>query len=408
MSDRERNDGELVELRARINTLEQLLDVYERSVMEQSDRLYAEQERMRFQKTLLESQGEASLDGILSVGVDGTILFANRRLSEMWGTTPPAVGTKSIDRVLLAMGERTGDPEAFLERSAGDEDGEEGRREISLRDGRTFEQYTAPIRSQEGGYLGRVWQFRDISAFKEIDRVKDEFISAVSHELRTPLTSIRGSLDLMAGGVMGELPSDVMELLEVGQKNCARLARIIDDVLDIQKIEAGRMEFSFLVVGLGDVMADSVAAIRPYGDRLGVDFQLEGSAAGVQVRVDPDRLMQVMDNLLSNAAKFSPAGGTVTVKVTLARRGRFARVIVEDRGPGIAPEFRGRVFEKFSQGAAQAPRDKGGTGLGLNIARAIVDRMQGSIGFRPRPGGGTVFHFDLPVWRDSRDAEPAT
>jgi PAS domain S-box-containing protein len=408
MREPEPNDGEVAELRARINTLEQLLDVYERSVMEQSDRLYVEQERMRFQKTLLESQGEASVDGILSVGIDGTILFANRRLSEMWGTAPPAVGAKSIDRVLLAMGERTGDPEAFLERSAGDEGGEESRREISLGDGRTFEEYTAPIRSQEGGNLGRVWRFRDISAFKEIDRLKDEFISAVSHELRTPLTSIRGSLDLMAGGVMGELPSDVMELLEVGQKNCARLARIINDVLDIQKVEAGRMEFSFLVIDLEDLMADSVAAIRPYGDRLGVEFQLENSAAGIQVRVDPDRLMQVMDNLLSNAAKFSPTGGTVEVKVTLARRGRFARVIVEDRGPGIAPEFRERVFEKFSQGAAQAPRDKGGTGLGLNIARAIVDRMQGSIGFRPRPGGGTVFHFDLPVWRDSRDAEPAT
>jgi signal transduction histidine kinase len=251
-----------------------------------------------------------------------------------------------------------------------------------------------------------VWRFRDISAFKEIDRVKDEFISSVSHELRTPLTSIRGSLDLMAGGVMCELPSDAMAVLKVGQKNCDRLVRIINDVLDTQKIEAGRMEFSFEVIDLEDVMADSVAAIQPYGDRLGVEFQIENSAPGAQVRVDPDRLMQVMDNLLSNAAKFSPAGGTVKVK--LASRDQFARVSVEDRGPGIAPEFQGRVFGKFSQGGAQSPRDKGGTGLGLNIARAIVERMQGSIGFRPNPRGGTVFYFELPVWRDSRDAEPAT
>ncbi|TFG96142.1 MAG: PAS domain S-box protein [Myxococcales bacterium] len=405
MTERHGKDSETLELRARISTLEQLLDVYERSVMEQSDRLYEEQERIRFQKTLLESQGEASLDGILSVGVDGTILFANRRLSEMWGMSPPAVGTKSIDRVLRAIGERSGDSEGFLERSSGDEDGEESRREISLSDGRTFEQYTAPIRSREGKNLGRVWQFRDISAFKEIDRVKDEFISAVSHELRTPLTSIRGSMDLMAGGVMGELPSEAMALLKVGQKNCDRLVRIINDVLDIQKIEAGRMEFSFGVIALEDVMAESVAAIQPYGERLGVALQLESSAPGVRVRADPDRLMQVMDNLLSNAAKFSPAGGTVEVK--LASRGHFARVRVEDRGPGIAPDFQGRVFEKFSQGSAQPPRDRTGSGLGLNIARAIVERMQGSIGFRPRPGGGTVFYFDLPVWRDSQHAEPA-
>jgi signal transduction histidine kinase len=323
----------------------------------------------------------------------------------MWEMSPPEVGTKSIDRVLQAMGERSGGSEGFLERSAGDEDDEESRREISLRDGRTFEQYTAPIRSREGKNLGRVWQFRDISAFKEIDRVKDEFISAVSHELRTPLTSIRGSMDLMAGGVTGELPSEAMALLKVGQKNCDRLVRIINDVLDIQKIEAGRMEFRFAVIALEDVMAEAVAAIQPYGERLGVTLELESSAPGVRVRVDPDRLMQVMDNLLSNAAKFSPAGGKVEVKLT--SRGRFAQVRVEDRGPGIAPEFQGRVFEKFSQGSAQPPRDRIGTGLGLNIARAIVERMQGSIGFRPRPAGGTVFYFDLPAWRDSEPAEPA-
>lgn len=405
MTEPDPKDGEIIELRARIRTLEQLLDVYERSVMEQSDRLYAEQERMLFQKTLLESQGEASVDGILSVGVDGTILFANRRLSEMWETPPPAVGTKSIDRVLWAIGERTVDREEFIERSAGDEDGEERRREVSLSDGRTFEQHTAPIRSQEGKNLGRVWQFRDISAFKEIDRSKDEFISAVSHELRTPLTSIRGAMDLMAGGVMGELPAEAMDLLKVGQKNCDRLTRIINDVLDIQKVEAGRMEFSFEVVSLEEVMADSVAALKPYGDRLGVEFRLESSAPGIRVRADTNRLMQVMDNLLSNAAKFSPEGGTVEVE--LASHGRFARVSVMDRGPGIAPGFQGRVFEKFSQGAAHSPRDKAGTGLGLNIARAIVERMRGAIGFRPRPGGGTVFYFDLPLSRDSRDAEPA-
>jgi PAS domain S-box-containing protein len=395
--------GEIAQLRARIGTLEQLLDVYERSVVEQSDRLYTEQEHIRFQKTLLESQGEASPDGILSVGVDGTILFSNSRLSEMWGTTPPEVGTKSIDRVLSAMAERTRDPEGFIERSAADEDAEGIRRELTLSDGRTFERYTAPIRSQEGKSLGRVWQFRDISAFKEIDRVKDEFISAVSHELRTPLTSIRGSMDLMGSGVMGELPEEAMALLKLGQKNCHRLERIINDVLDVQKVESGRMEFSFAVVALEDVMADSVAAIQPYGVRLGVEFQLESCAPGVRVRVDPDRLIQVMDNLLSNAAKFSPAGGTVEVK--LSAGGRFAHVSVEDRGPGIAAELQSRVFEKFSQGAVQPPRGRAGTGLGLNIARAIVERMQGSIGFRPRAGGGTVFFFDLPVWRDSRNAE---
>jgi len=190
----------------------------------------------------------------------------------------------------------------------------------------------------------------------------------------------------------------------VGQRNCDRLVRIINDVLDIQKIEAGRMDFSFQVVDLEAVLADSVAVIEPYGDRLGVAFEIESTAPGVRVRVDPDRLIQVMDNLLSNAAKFSPAGGTVQVK--LIGGGQFVRVSVEDRGPGIAAEFQGRLFEKFSQGVAEAPRDKSGTGLGLNIARAIVERMDGAIGFQPRPGGGAIFYFDLPEWRDTREGGP--
>ena len=404
MTVHERNDREILELKARINTLEQLLEVYERSVMEQSDRLYAEQERIRFQKTLLESQGQASLDGILCVGIDGTILFANRRLEEMWAMTAPVVGSKSFEPVLRAMSERVADGAVFLERSTAAEAGEKIYWEISLSDGRTFEQYAAPIRSQEGQNLGRVWYFRDISAFKQIDRVKGEFISAVSHELRTPLTSIRGSLDLLAGGALGEFPSDAMALLKVGQRNCDRLVRIINDVLDIQKIEAGRMDFSFQVVDLGVVLADSVAVIEPYGDRLGVGFEIESTAPGVRVRVDPDRLIQVMDNLLSNAAKFSPAGGRVQVK--LVGRGQFVRVSVEDRGPGIADEFQGRLFEKFSQGVVEAPRDTSGTGLGLNIARAIVERMDGAIGFQPRPGGGAIFYFDLPEWRDMQEGEP--
>jgi PAS domain S-box-containing protein len=400
----ERNDSEILELRGRISTLEQLLEVYERSVMEQSDRLYSEQERIRFQKTLLESQGEASLDGILCVGIDGTILFANRRLGEMWGIAAPVVGSKSFEQVLRAMSEAAAEGALFLERSTAADASEGSRWEIALRDGRTFEQYTAPIRSQEGRKLGRVRYFRDISAFKQIDRVKGEFISAVSHELRTPLTSILGSLDLLAGGALGELPPKAMALLKVSQRNCERLVRIINDVLDIQKIEAGRMDFNFQVVDLGALLVDAVAVTAPYGDRLGVAFELEISAAPVRVRVDPDRLTQVMDNLLSNAAKFSPAGGTVQVK--LVGGGPFVRVSVLDRGPGVAPEFRDRLFEKFSQGGTLAARDRGGTGLGLSIARAIVEQMAGAISFQPRPGGGAIFHLDLPEGRERQRAAP--
>jgi signal transduction histidine kinase len=400
----DRDDVKILELNARVGTLEQLLDVYERSVIDQSDRLYAEQERIRFQKTLLECQGEAELDGLLSVGVDGVVVFANRRFSELWGVAAPTIGKSSHPQLFRSMAEQTVDPAGFLERSASLESSEQCREEIFLRDGRTLDQYTAPIRSQEGRHFGRVWHFSDISAFKEIGRLKDEFISAVSHELRTPLTSVRGSLDLMASGVLGEIPSEAMTLLKVAQNNCDRLVRFINDVLDIEKIEAGRMDFHLAVRELEPLLEQSVETIRPYGDQLGVDFRFENSAPGVRARVDSDRLIQVMENLLSNAAKFSPPGGTV--QIALASSGRYVRVSVTDQGQGIAPEFRSRLFERFAQGVPAASRQKGGTGLGLTIARAIVERLGGTIGFVSRTGEGTTFHFDLPAWRAGKDGGP--
>jgi signal transduction histidine kinase len=382
------------QVQARIGTLEQLLEVYEQSVIEQSERLYAEQEAMRFQKTLLECQGEASLDGVLSVGVDGTILFANHRLAEMWRMPAPQPGRRGYDQVLQALAERTADPVRFLARSATLADDQVSREEVGLRDGRTFDQYTAPIRAREGRHFGRVWYFRDISALQEVDRVKDELVSAVSHELRTPVTSIRGSLDLLASGALGELPADAPPVLRVAQANCDRLVRLIDDILDISKLEAGRMRFQVETLELGPLLEQSVKAMAPYGERLGVAFAIEPGGAGLRVRADPHRLMQVMENLLSNAAKYSPPGETV--RIAVAPRGAAVRVTVADRGPGIAPELQGRVFERFVQGPAATPRQEGGAGLGLHIAKAIIDRLGGTIGFVSGPRRGTTFHFDLP------------
>jgi signal transduction histidine kinase len=379
-----------------VSTLEQLLDVYERSVLEQSDRLYAEQERLRLQTTLLTSQGEASLDGILSVSSDGRILFRNRHFPAMCGIDPPVMGERCYEDTLRAMAERSADPVEVFERAAAIGDDEERRDEISLRDGRIFDRYTAPIRREDGTLLGRVWQFRDVTVVKKIGLMKDEFISAVSHELRTPLTSIRGSLDLIADGVMGDVSSDAMSLVKLARSNCERLARFISDVLDIEKIEAGRTALQFEPLGLESLVERSVESMRPYGRELGVDFAIESSAPGSRVRGDADRLVQVMENLLSNAAKFSPRGATVLVSLT--RRAGRLRVAVSDRGIGIAPEFHERVFEKFSQIESPGASAKGGTGLGLNIARATIEQHGGTIGFSSQAGVGSTFYFDLPEW----------
>ncbi len=382
---------------ARIATLEQLLEVYERSVIEQSDKLYLEQERMRLQTTLLESQGEASLDGILSASVDGRILFANARLAELWGIGAPVIGEPGYRATLAAMAEKTADPAGFLKHAAAAEavEATEARREqIALRDGRSFDAYSAPIRSHEKELLGRVWYFRDISAVVEIDRMKNEFISAVSHELRTPLTSIRGSLDLMASGVTGELPEEALALTRIAQRNCERLVRLINDVLDIEKIEAGRMEIARDPIVLEALVERAVESMRPYAAELEVELRFESSAPGALVRGDADRLVQVMDNLLSNAAKFSPVGETVDI--ALERRGPLLRISVSDHGPGIAPEHHAQVFQKFAQIDASAARRREGTGLGLHIARGLVEGLGGRIGFSSKPGLGSTFYFELP------------
>lgn len=229
------------------------------------------------------------------------------------------------------------------------------------------------------------------------ERLKNEFISTVSHELRTPLTSIRGSLGLLAGGVAGNLPPQAHSLIDIALSNSERLVRLINDLLDIEKIESGKMVFRLEPLEIGPLVAQAVAGTTAYAGQLGVRISLEDRAPAARVLADPDRLTQVLANLLSNAAKFSPAGARVEVLIT--RDQGSVRVAVTDRGPGIADDFRHRIFQKFAQADSSDTRQKGGTGLGLSISKAIIDRHGGDIGFDSRPGQGTTFFFLLPEWQ---------
>ncbi len=244
---------------------------------------------------------------------------------------------------------------------------------------------------------------RDITGRKAADRLKNEFISTVSHELRTPLTSIRGSLGLIAGGVSGELPAQTRQLIDIAYKNSERLVRLINDILDVEKIESGKMVFHMQPVDLMGLVAQTLEANRAYAEQYGVRLAWGESAPGVQVMADGDRLIQVLTNLVSNACKFSPRGDAVDVAVTRGPTG--VRVSVADHGPGIAEDFRGRVFQKFAQADASDTRKKGGTGLGLSISKAIVEKHGGYMGFDTEMGRGTTFYFELPIWLPP--AEPA-
>jgi PAS domain S-box-containing protein len=241
---------------------------------------------------------------------------------------------------------------------------------------------------------------RDISARLEVERLKAGFVSTVSHELRTPLTSISGSLGLLAGGVAGQLPAKATRLIEIARLNSDRLVRLINDILDLEKAESGRLDLRLETLSLKQIVRHAIDLNRAFAHGFGVIIELDAGSSDANVFVDHDRLIQVLTNLLSNAAKFSPRGGTIFV--TIGTGNDSVRVSIRDQGPGMPEEFRRRIFQKFAQADSSDSRAKGGTGLGLSIAKTIVERLGGSIGFDSEPGKGATFHINLPIRQEAR------
>jgi PAS domain S-box-containing protein len=240
---------------------------------------------------------------------------------------------------------------------------------------------------------------RDATERRRIDSLRSEFVSTVSHELRTPLTSIRGSLGLLAGGVAGDLPGRAVQMVGIALSNCERLSRLIDDLLDIEKIESGRLEFSTIPLVLFELLGETLEVNTGFALAHATSFELEVASELNEARVlaDPGRLAQVVANLLSNAAKFS---ANKPVTVSMVRAGNGLRVTVRDRGPGVPENVRDRIFQRFTQAEDETARKRRGTGLGLSIAKAIIERLGGAIGYRPAEGGGSCFWFELPEHGD--------
>jgi len=261
----------------------------------------------------------------------------------------------------------------------------------------TCEWTLTPLVDEEENVTSVVLQGRDITHQRESERMRSEFTSTLSHELRTPLTSILGSLQLLRSGVLGELDKDQDEVTEIAERNGQRLLDLINEVLDIEKIESGRVVLVPETVEVEEFVPDSVRLNQGFADRFTVALKMVGEVPKVKVRGDRKRLMQIMTNLLSNAAKFSPPNETVEVRCAV-KNGRV-RLVVADRGPGIPEAFRGKIFGRFAQADSTDSRIKGGTGLGLAICKRLIEMMQGRIGFNPREDGGTEFWFELPVMR---------
>jgi signal transduction histidine kinase len=235
----------------------------------------------------------------------------------------------------------------------------------------------------------------DITDLRRLENIKREFISVVSHELRTPLTSIRGSLGLVINNAAGEVPEPAKELLRVADRNAERLAALIEDLLDIETLETGKLRLELIPQRLAPLIERALSANGPYAHAHEVNLALGGNYADACAAVDSNRLLQVVTNLLSNAVKFSPTGATV--EVILCEAGDHGiRVEVRDHGPGISHAFQPHVFGKFTQGDSSDSRARGGTGLGLALSKALVEQMGGTIGFETTLGTGTTFFLELP------------
>lgn len=231
---------------------------------------------------------------------------------------------------------------------------------------------------------------------QDIVLLKQQFVSTVSHELRTPLTSISGALGLLANGTAGELPDTASSLIDVAARNAGRLRRLVDDLLDLDRMDSGQFEYCFADADIALMLRDVVAQNLPYASQAGVKLGLDLPSAAVRTRTDPDRLFQAVTNLVSNAAKFSPAGEVV--RVSLRADARALVIRVSDNGPGIPEEFRTKLFDRFAQSAhTRGLSRQPGTGLGLSISKTIVTQLGGTLRLDERQTKGAAFEIELPL-----------
>jgi PAS domain S-box-containing protein len=336
-----------------------------------------------------------SLFGILTLNENGSVETLNPAAERIFGVTAEAALRRDICRLIDVGGPSDITSAARLRRMLA---ADHGAREVIARrgDGSSFPADFLLAEMPVGGRELFVAFVRDITERKHNERLKSEFVASVSHELRTPMTSIAGSLGLLTGGAAGPLTDGARRLLTIAHSNSQRLVRLINDILDIEKIESGKMVFALKPADIHALVEQVIEANRGFAEGFGVSVRLDTGAAHAVVRVDPDRMMQVITNLLSNAVKFSARGEEVVVDIE--NRGPSVRISVRDRGPGIPDDYKDRIFEKFVQVDASDTRQKGGTGLGLSIVKQIMLRFGGKVGFDCPAVGGTVFYLELPCW----------
>jgi PAS domain S-box-containing protein len=335
-------------------------------------------------------------DGICGADRNGYASLVNPAAGRLLGASPEELTGATVHDLLHGAapgGNRCGD-DCVLLRALTRKLSAAAEITVFRRDGRSFpaEFSLTPILEQ-GRFSGSVLSFRDISQRFALDRMKDEFVSTVSHELRTPLTSIRGALGLLSAGLLGTVSDKAANLLRIALSNSDRLVRLINDILDLERIQSGREPLTFRPIALSDIVRQAIDGMLPVADAARV--QLIHDANLVQLSADPDRMLQVITNLLSNAVKFSPEGATVSV--TLREESHAVTLSVIDQGRGIPADKLDSIFDRFQQVDASDSRQKGGSGLGLAICRTIVQQHGGRIWAERNNVRGSTFRVVLPL-----------
>jgi two-component system sensor histidine kinase VicK len=353
--------------------------------------------------SILESVG----DGIFGTDLDGKITVVNPAAAQMLGYKPSEMlGRNAHELVHHTRADGTAYPadDSPIRNSLSNRDTVRVANEVFWRkDGTGFPvEYVArpqvesnsDDRRDEGKAVGVVVAFTDTTERRALDRMKDEFISTVSHELRTPLTSLRGALGLLAGGALTTRPEKSQQMLEIAISNTDRLVRLVNDILDLERIGSGKAELQLDLCSVEDLFRRAVTAQQARTPR--PNIRIFYAANGVTVSADPDRILQALNNLISNAIKFSPPGSEIHLTARNLDDNE-ALIEVEDQGRGIPVEKLENIFDRFQQGDASDSRSKGGTGLGLAICRSIITQHGGRIWATSTPGNGTVVHFTLPI-----------
>ena len=393
----------------RDDTSNKMAEEMQREVLEEAvEELEHEREESDKRRSEIRAIVDTSVDAIAFVFPDGTFDYIDTRFTEFFAIEESKIKGRNWSDMIPLVGRIFENPSEVLQLLANTASDEE----MELRDMvtqqwpqfRELELISRPVMTQRGRHLGRLYVFRDITHEREVDRMKTQFVSMVSHELRTPLTSIKGFTEMILDEDAGEINEEQREFLGIVEANADRLIALVNDLLDISRIESGRVELKLDLADIDEMMTIVVATMAHLIEEKSQTLEVDIDQNLPQIELDRDRIIQVLTNLVSNAYKYTQAGGHI--RLSVEREGDFVRFAVADNGFGISDQDQEKLFSRFFRVDSELTREIGGTGLGLNIVKSIIEMHGGEVILDSELGVGSTFAFTIPLVSDTGAGEP--